>query len=301
LINQKDLTIPEEKIANGFSIYGNLPVRFKEGGIKLFIPKKEMPVFFIVLGIVLLLSGCGGIVMTEDFSQSYRVRSGTPVAVYNPNGDVTINGWDEDVIEINARKESIHGQEALDEVDIYIDIAGEMVIRTEYPPGARKVTVDYDIKVPEDLLVKYIECSNGNIIVDGLMGNPVLFSSNGIIQASNINGIVKARTSNGDINIKAVKGLEDLITSNGNIEAELPDLHDDIEIKTSNGSIKLALSPDLAVDLKAETSNGSITIQNINIDTEELNKTSLAGSMNGGGLQVSITTSNGSVELSRLK
>lgn len=267
----------------------------------MFIPQKKMPKFFIVMGIVLLLSGCGGTVMTEEFSQSYRVRSGTPVAIYNPNGDVTMTGWDENVIEINARKESIHGQEALDEVDIYIDIAGEMIIRTEHPSGARKVTVDYDIKVPEDLLVKHIECSNGNIILDGLMGNPVLLSSHGIIQASNINGIVMARTSNGDINIKAVKGLEDLITSNGNIEAELPDLHDHIAIKTSNGSIKLALSPDLAVDLTAKTSNGSITIQDINIDTEKLDKTSLAGSMNGGGLQVNMTTSNGSVELSRLK
>lgn len=267
----------------------------------MFDHQKTRGMLILVLGVSFLLSGCGGTVTTEEFSQSYRVRSGTPVAVYNPNGDVIMAGWDGDVLEINARKESNHGQEALDEVDIFIDIADEVVIRTEHPSGARKVTVDYDIKVPEDLLVSYIECSNGNITLEGVTGNPVLLSSNGIIQASNINGIVMARTGNGDIIIKAVKGLEDLITSNGNIEADLPDLHEDIEIKTSNGSIKLALAPGLKVDLNAETSNGSISIQDINIDAAELDKTSLVGSMNGGGYRVNMITSNGSIELSSLK
>ena len=267
----------------------------------MFDYKKKVLVLLIVPVVLFLLSGCGGTVVTEEFSQSYRVRSGTPVTIYNPNGDVTVIGWDNNVIEIKARKESIHGQEALDEVEIFIDIAEEMIIRTEHPSGARRVTVDYQIMVPEDLPVNYIECSNGHIILDSIIGNPVLLSSNGIIQATNINGIVHARTSNGDITVKAVKGLEDLITSNGDIEAELPALHNDLQIKTSNGSIKLALSPDLAVDLTAETSNGSITIQNLNIDEAELDKTSLVGLMNGGGFQVSLVTSNGSVELSQLK
>ena len=257
----------------------------------------------IVVAITLLVTanGCGGVLVTEEFSQSYRVRSGTTIEIYNPNGEVVITGWDQDQVEIFALKETLRGREALDEVDIFIDIADRMIIQIEYPDPGSQVTVSFDIKVPEDVFIEVVECFNGSITLEDVTGNPVLSTSNGSITATNITGIVTARSSNGNITVTGVRGLGDLRTSNGNIDAELPALHENLEIRTSNGSITLFLDSALEADLEASTSNGTVDASNLNVDITELEQTSLAGSMNGGGRSISISTSNGSIDLMPLR
>lgn len=250
---------------------------------------------------LLVVSGCGGVRATEEFYQSYQVRSGTTIEIYNSNGDVTITGWDQSNVEIFALKESFRGQPALDEVEIFIDIADRMVILTEHPDQSTDVTVSYEIKVPEDIFVEVIDCSNGNIKLEDVTGNAALSTSNGSVSVSNVNGIVSARSSNGNITAAGVKGLGGLRTSNGSIEAELPALHEAIEIRTSNGSITLSLLSSLEADLEASTSNGTVSVSNLNVDIVELSQTMLVGMLNGGGHKISITTSNGSIDLLQLR
>ncbi|MDW7739134.1 MAG: DUF4097 family beta strand repeat-containing protein [Bacillota bacterium] len=252
-----------------------------------------IPVIFMLL----ILSGCGRVITTEEFLQSYKVRSGTILEIFNPNGDVTVVGWDQDNVEIRAVKESTHGQSALEEVEIFIDIAETMTIRTDHPGQPTDVTVKYDIKIPADITVNHIECSNGNINLVGVTGNPWLATSNGTISAQEINGIVTARSSNGDISVIGARSLGGLSTSNGNIEAEVRLLHDDLEIRTSNGTITLHVAQSVEADFAAETSNGSITISNLNFDSVDLKQNSLVGVMNGGGNSIRLNTSNGAIDL----
>lgn len=264
---------------------------------------KKVLLVLTVVTVLFSACGCSQTVTSEQFLQSYQLRSGTTVEVYNRNGNVTITGWDQDTVEIAALKESYGGQEALDQVDIFIDITDKIVIQTIHADADddADVTVSYEIRVPEDIVVGIIECSNGNISLDGLLGNPVISTSNGTVTVKNVNGIVSARSSNGNITVSAVKSLGDLRTSNGTIEAELPVLNDNLEIRTSNGSITLALTAALRADLEASTSNGTISINNLNIDTAKFEKTSLTGSMNGGGYKINISTSNGSINLLPLR
>lgn len=262
--------------------------------------KKLLALFVLVL-MIFSLCGCSRPVTSEQFLESYQLRSGTVIDIYNQNGSVSITGWDQQKVEISALKESYRGQEALDQVDIFIDIADKVVIRTIHPDDNVHVVVNYLIRVPEDIIVGIIECSNGNISLTDIAGNPGISTSNGSVTVNNVNGIVSAQSSNGNITVSGVKSLGDLKTSNGNIEAELPLLHETLEIKTSNGSITLALSAALRADLKAKTSNGTISISNLNIDTTELEKTVLTGTMNGGGHEINLTTSNGSINLTSLR
>jgi len=263
--------------------------------------KKRIIVLMIVLVLVFTVCGCNRPVTSEKFTESYLLRSGTVIDIYNQNGSVTITGWDQQKVEITVYKESYHGQEAINQVDIYIDIADKMFIQTVYPNHDPRVTVNYEIKVPEDIMVGIIECSNGNINVSNVIGNPVVSTSNGSVTINNINGIVSARSSNGNLVVTGAKSLGNLKTSNGNIEAELALLHENLDIRTSNGSIDLAISATLAADLEVKTSNGKISISNLNIDSAKFEQTSLLGSMNDGGYKITITTSNGSVNLMALK
>lgn len=251
--------------------------------------------------ILIVLTACSGERVTEEFSESYSVKQGTTVRINNLNGDISVAGWDGEKVEIYVFKESVHGKEALDEVDIFIEVAGEMIIRTEHPTPQAKVSVDYQVKIPENVFLDIVEGSNGDILVENLSGNLVLSTSNGSITATGVYGTVSARSSNGDINISDVRGLGTLQTSNGNINAELPRLHEDLDIKTSNGSITLALAPTLEADLSLKTSNGSVSYSGLNIEASEIDQTLLVGALNGGGSKMNVTTSNGSIELVPLK
>ncbi len=265
-------------------------------------PVMTAAILTVIIGMLLFAgTGCGRTKVTEDFYQAYQVRQGTVLEIYNPNGQVSVEGSDQDEVEIAAIKETYRGQEALDRVDIFIDIADTMVIETIHPDDAKNVTVSYDIKVPEGVRVSMVECSNGNIDVRGVSGDPVLTTSNGNINASEINGVLLARSSNGDLVVSAIDALASLRTSNGSIEAELQAVAEDLEIRTSNGSIKLSINPELALDLEANTSNGEISFSNLGLETTLLEQTALTGSMNGGGHKLNITTSNGSIDLTQLQ
>lgn len=251
--------------------------------------------------IVIMLTGCGRTITREEFLQRYQVRSGTIIDIYNPNGSVTISGWDQDEVEIAAVKESVIGPEALEETEIFIDIADRLVIETVHPSTNYQVVVNYEIKVPVDLLVGVVECSNGTIVVESVSGNLKISTSNGNITASEINGIVTAGSSNGNIVARGVKSLGKITTSNGNIEAELHNLYGNLTIETVNGSITLALSANLEADIAANTSNGTITTGALKVDVIELEQTALKGKLNGGGHRIDLATSNGSIELVELK
>lgn len=263
--------------------------------------KKTTMFFILTISILAVLTACSGEKVSEEFLESYSVKQGTTVRINNPNGDISVEGWDGEKVEIYAFKESIHGKEALDEVDIFIEVAGEMIIRTEHPTALTKVSVNYQVKIPENVFLDIVEGSNGDIVIENLAGNIALTTSNGSITATGVYGTVSARSSNGDINISDVRGLGTLQTSNGSINAELPRLRDDVDIRTSNGSITLVLAPELEADLSIKTSNGSVSYSGLNIDATETDQTLLVGAINGGGSKINVTTSNGSIELAPLR
>ena len=258
-------------------------------------------VFILTVSILAVLTACSGEKVSEEFLESYSVKQGTTVRINNPYGDINVAGWDGEKVEIYAFKESIHGKEALDEVDIFIEVADEMIIRTEHPASQVKVSVNYQVKIPENVFLDIVEGSNGDIVIENLSGNLALTTSNGSITAAGVYGTVSARSSNGDINISDVRGLGTLQTSNGSINAELSRLRDGVDIRTSNGSINLALASTLEADLSVKTSNGSVSYSGLNIEASEIDQTLLVGAMNGGGSKINITTSNGSIELVPLR
>jgi DUF4097 and DUF4098 domain-containing protein YvlB len=263
--------------------------------------KVQAGLLVVFIALLVVPFGCSAVMTSEEFLQTYQVRSGTVVEVYNRNGSITLTGWDEDSIEIRAVKESVSGQEALDQVDINIDIADKLIIETVFNDSVDHVSVNYEIKVPVDLLVGLVQTANGSITIENVGGNPELSTSNGSITAINVNGIVSASSSNGNITVNGARSLASLTTSNGNIAAELRTLYDHLEVSTSNGSISMALAPSLTVDLTARTSNGSITVNNLNFDVTTLDQSQMIGTLNGGGFNLSLVTSNGSIELAPLR
>jgi len=242
---------------------------------------------------------------SEEFQQSYDVDAGTVLTVDNQNGNIIVEAWNNDDVEVYAEKVTQFGQSELDKDSIEVTTGNEMTVKTTYtnlfwffsPP---RVTVNYRIKVPADVSVERLETTNGEISLEGTTGDATLISSNGNINVKDVDGSVDAETTNGNIKIEDVTGVTGVETSNGIITVEIPSLSSNVEIKTTNGAITVYVSEDLDADLSMSTTNGLITVHDVQLDLESSSATSVEGTMGDGGYDLTIETSNGNIDLYKL-
>lgn len=289
----------------------------------------------LVVGLMLLVT-MPALALVETFHQTYEVKPGVSLKVYNKNGSIDITAWDKSTVDVTAEKQSQMGGNVQD-VQIEVTNAETFTIKTVYLTQNPRVSVKYTISVPGHMLVEHVESSNGTITVKGTAGdltadtsNGALSlanlkgaataktsnggitmedidgvvkadTSNGVIRLTRITGAVEAETSNGKIEVAEVAELVSLKTSNGSIKAEIPVMTQDAQIKTSNGAITLYLSPELQANLDLDTSNAKITISGIEIVTTEISKTSFKGRLGDGGKTLTVKTSNGAIDVFGLK
>ncbi|PKP35680.1 MAG: hypothetical protein CVU00_01250 [Bacteroidetes bacterium HGW-Bacteroidetes-17] len=158
----------------------------------------------------------------------------------------------------------------------------------------------------------YAHTSDGNIKARKIIGETDLSTSDGDITAVSITGNTFCRTSDGDIYIENVEGRTQVGTSDGSIEFH--ELSGSLKGSTSDGSIKGELI-NLKGELKLSTSDGNIDVvipdnlgmdiylRGENIYTEfsdfsgSRGKHKIEGRVKGGGIPVSLTTSDGRVSL----
>lgn len=197
----------------------------------------------------------------------------------------------------------------------------------------------YVIRLPKRVTLDRIESSNGSLRLDNIEGPARLRSSNGSIRVWGVKGNVEAQTSNASIEVNSFDGAAILKTSNGRIRADgirgnfdastsnasidvtIAELesgrpvklnssngtitlafnkwnNNEIVADTSNSSINLRLPSGVNAQLKARTSNGSITTD-FEVATTEVSKSRLEGRMGSGGSLIDLSTSNGSIRITR--
>ena len=140
------------------------------------------------------------------------------------------------------------------------------------------------------------ETSGGSISIGTVDGNVKVNTSGGSIRIDNAYGTVHAHTSGGGITVNEVMGTIQADTSGGSVKAYISKQpNGDCHLKTSGGSITVYLAEDIALDLDAGTSGGSIhtdfpvTIQG------KISKRELKAQINGGGPELFLHTSGGSI------
>lgn len=237
--------------------------------------------------------------LTETIDRTFDVRPGANVVLTNVNGSVRVTAWDQPRVRVVARKEVRGDRDELREAlkSLRVDLQpknGGLDITTHHPKHdgsgffdwilgehvSRQVT--YDVTVPRNM---NLEVSN----------------TNGSIRLSGITGKHELETTNGKINVDGCGGSLDASTTNGSIHAELTNVTrgQPLSFHTTNGRIELTVPANLAADLDAGTTNGSIN-SDLPVATTRVSRTSLRGSVNGGGTPLRMRTTNGGIEIRTL-
>ncbi len=227
----------------------------------------------------------------ERFEQSYAFSAGQRLSLTNTNGDIFVEPWDRDEILVRATKRvktrSGDADEALEEIKIEVEVDSRGVeIDTVFPSWRRlfggsnvSASVDYDIQLPReaDLDVRTV---NGEIEITGLAGD------------------IRLRSTNGTISVFGSAGSVSAATTNGGIQVELDDVSGEgMEFETTNGGIRVDLPSSIRTSLRARTTNGSIETDFPVTVQGTFRRNRLEGDINGGGPQIELRTTNGSIRI----
>lgn len=136
--------------------------------------------------------------------------------------------------------------------------------------------------------------SGGSIHIENYDGELDASTSGGAIMLKNANGILKIHTSEGGISLNNASGTIEAVTSGGSISANMVRLDQGLILKTSGGNIYAIVPSAQGVDLDLSGSRVSTQLENFSGKSK---RDKIVGSMNGGGVPITLSTEGGSVNL----
>ena len=253
--------------------------------------------FYIILITIFSASIIFAGTLEDDFSKTIDFGDNGKISVQNRNGKIVVEGWDKSSVKIEATKQ-VRGssRKKVDEFMEHLKIRveennDEINIETDFPNkdsgfldwmfgNGMNASVEYHIWVPYKSNLK-LRSSNGRVEALNIEGNLILETTNGKIVAEEIKGSVDAHTTNGSINIHLLEFKPD----------------DDLGFFTTNGGIKAYLPREAKFDLRASTTNGSIDSEFPLEVRGKYNSKRVRGKINGGGTLLEMQTTNGSIHI----
>ena len=218
-------------------------------------------------------------------TKTYPLAGGGSFALHNINGDITVEGWDEQQAEVQIIKRG-GSPEARDALRITREQSGNRLAFSTMPAahvgGVEEVR--YGVKLPRNLRELEIVSTNSNIELTGANAASIsLMVQRGNIQLEDVSGTVNTRTTKG--NTKVVVG---------DAARTAPQVFNGI-----SGNIEIELAPGTNAELKAETISGDIEIdEDLNVKVEKrMVGQQAVGRIGKGGQPIVIKTVSGNIKI----
>ena len=235
--------------------------------------------------------------LDETFDRTFDVRPGAVFALMNTNGHITVRAWDQPRIRVHAVKH-VESRDS----DAARDAMKALTLALSQPNGGLRIETKYPKH--NDGIFEWIAGTNVSVSVTYEVTVPrtmdlQIENTNGAIEASDVRGSHRIETTNGHITLARCAGDLDAETTNGAIEAELTTVNAGrvVRLETTNGHINARLPRAFAARIDAENSNGSIDSDLPVTTFGSQSKHALRGTINGGGPDLRLRTTNGSIHI----
>jgi hypothetical protein len=141
-----------------------------------------------------------------------------------------------------------------------------------------------------------VRATSGDISAQQLQSGARLEASTGDVEVHDVTGSVMISTSAGDVEVTGAAADSCVIeTASGDIVASLRGAPRLVQIRSSSGSVTLAIPPKAGGALDLQTASGSIQVKSA-VDVETMNRNRLSGRLGGSG-SVAVRTSSGDITL----
>jgi hypothetical protein len=236
----------------------------------------------------------------ETVDETFAFEAGALLTLDNVNGSVRLETWDREEIRVVAEKKTRAASSGRAE-----DLLDALEVRME--PTGRGLTIETRHPRPSDGVFSWMFGGGGDGQVEYRITLPRradldVTTVNGGVEIVGVSGRLRLRSTNGRIDVEDGGGSVDAATTNGGIVAELWELSgvDDLSLRTTNGGIRLSLPADAGAELSAHTTNGSIETDLPLRIHGRLHRTRIEGTLNSGGPQLDLSTTNGSIRIASL-
>lgn len=257
------------------------------------MPKKLL--VLILAAAILFPSSVSAYKLEERWERSFSAGEGVRFVLANVNGDIEVNSWDDDGIRVDAtiivkapsksKAEEIYGK-----IEFLVDERkGRLSIEADLPRTRQvgflfgdhiSISVHYDVRVPR-------------------MTDLDLSSVNGGIEVDGVKGRFDVSTTNGSIGLRGVEGDGGLRTVNGGIKCHIAAFPEGgcLEVKTTNGGVRLDLPDDVGGSLEAKTVNGGIDLDLPLSKSVRIKRRSISGVLGDGEGRIIVRTTNGGISI----
>jgi DUF4097 and DUF4098 domain-containing protein YvlB len=282
---------------------------------------------FALFCVILLPCGCQGfgawVQSEEEVPQTFTVQNEPRVIVDTFNGQIEVTTGADKKVDATVTKVGVgkNQEEADDDLDnILVNMTEQnntVRIEAKVAEGLRTGNRAAHVKlsVPAGSILE-LKTTNGKVDIVGRLGDIEACSSNGDISARETTGKlhlvstngriaveggagpIDLETSNGDVNIESDKGILNARTSNGTVHFRGRLENGDHTLRTTNGSIDVALPgiQDFSVD--ARTSNGRVHCAFPIQRSDDGRKTHLKGVVGESPkINLRLTTTNGGIAI----
>lgn len=158
-------------------------------------------------------------------------------------------------------------------------------------------TSDGNISIEEIIGSVEVSTSDGNIHLNRVTGDVQANTGDGNIELQQIKGKTSLKTSDGHISFKELSGSLSAHTSDGSIRGNIVALKEKLVMGTGDGSIDVTIPANLGLDLDIKGNSLHVPLNNFSGKSDER---SIQGKSNGGGIAVTLSTSDGNITVNYL-
>ena len=234
---------------------------------------------------------------TDTWSRSYKLAENGRFELINVNGKITAEPTDGDEVVVEGRRSAKArsdeaAKENLAKLEIREEVGGSAIRIESRPPrlsGFGGHEIEWTIKVPKGVILD-LRTINGGIRLNDLSNEIHAKTTNGGVRGENITpSVIEASAVNGGVEFNLGSPLDGT---------------DSVDLETVNGGVTLELPSESKATVAARCVNGGVHVDGLEMALEEQagdldKRRRLNGTLNGGGANVKMNTTNGGIRLNR--
>jgi hypothetical protein len=138
----------------------------------------------------------------DVLARTIPLKAGGSFSISTDFGDIKLTTWDQDTVSIEAKRH-LGSRDNRAQLDMDIDTSDpdHVVVRTKRPQGSQ-AHLDYEVKLPRDVIIKQVQTVRGDIEITGVYQQIMAETVDGDIIGKEVVGTISARTVNGDMNLQ---------------------------------------------------------------------------------------------------
>jgi hypothetical protein len=234
---------------------------------------------------------------TDTWTRSYKVPENGRFELINVNGKITAEPTDGAELVVEGRRSAKASsdeaaKENLAKLEIREEVGGSTIRVESRPPrlsGFGGHEIEWTLKVPKGVILD-LRTINGGIRLNDLSNEIHAKTTNGGVRGENITpSVIEASAVNGGVEFNLGSPL---------------DSSDSVDLETVNGGVTLELPSESKATVGARCVNGGVHVDGLDMALDEQSgeldkRRRLNGTLNGGGANVKMNTTNGGIRLTR--